>query len=337
MVNAPGPVSTGRREVLLSLIAVAVLSGGRTVTAEDMAAPLEAVQDRQTPPILQVAGQDDGHGDASPQIRVDVIDQGTSSRRIRGGAIKALPTQYLSAQHRQAANEILSSLSLYRRLPVIRCDVDPRVYGFFTTHPDVAVSIWRAMGISKLQMFQTGPNEYESDLGDGTFGVITVLHRSRNSYLILCEGQFNSPLLTKPIQSRALMHLQTSAGQDRNGQHYVTQQADLFVSFPSQTVDTIARIVSPVSNRMADKNFEEVSLFVRMMDVAMHRQPGWVEQISQKLDGILPGSREKLLDVTSQVYVDARRQALREAGMPVSVDEVIPPVQVSADATMDAM
>src|SRR5690606_20909099 len=137
-----------------------------------------------------------------------------------------------------------------------------------------------------VQMWQTSATSYETDTRDGTIGTVDVLYRHPGSYLVLCHGQFQSPALPKPIQASALMHLQPRFSTDGTVAHHV----DLFVSFPSLTVETIAKLVSPVSNRIADRNFEEVSLFVEMMSTAMSRQPGWVEQLAGELEGIVDGS-----------------------------------------------
>ena len=72
------------------------------------------------------------------------------------------------------------------------------------------------------------------------------------------------------------MHLQTQYVQGEALQPQVVHGLDLFVMFPSNTVDTVVRVIAPVSHMIADRNFRELSLFVRFMNVAMERQPGWV-------------------------------------------------------------
>jgi hypothetical protein len=88
-------------------------------------------------------------------------------------------------------------------------------------------------------------------------------------------------------------------------------------------------LISPVSYRIADRNFEEVSLFVEMMSSAMSRQPGWVEQISARLDGVLAGRSQELLNVTAAVYIDYERRRLAETGQPVTLEAIKAPLSVS--------
>jgi hypothetical protein len=247
-------------------------------------------------------------------MRVDLLDKGNSSRDEMQAAVRRVPFGEFTPAVRERIRPVLESPTLFRRLPRIRCEVDSRVYSYFTTHPDVAVSIWRAMGISDMQMRQTGPWEYETDLTDGTQGVINVLYRSADKHIVMCEGQFKSPLLAKPIHSIGLMSLQVEYTRDASGRSHVTHSADVFVLFPSHAVEAVARLISPMSFKMADRNFEEVTLFLRMMDEAMTRQPGWVEQIAPRLEGVLPGRDGELLDVMTQVFADAQQHQPQPIG-----------------------
>lgn len=260
-------------------------------------------------------------------LRVDVTQGGSSTRGELADALKRLPMRQLSAEQARRVNAIVRSPSLFRRLPTITCRTDPRVYSYFVENPDVAVSIWRVMGISEMQVRQIGADEYETNLNDGTVGALTVLHRSERCHLVLCEGDFKSPLLAKPIRSTGLMCLQSRAWQDDGGRNYVTHTADLFVVFHSDAVEAIAKLISPMSFKMADRNFEEVTVFIRMMDEVMCHEPGWVERTAARMDGVIPGRDKELIEVAAQVYVDARRRALQRAGGPVSLDAILPPVQ----------
>lgn len=290
--------------------AVARAQGPGAAPGADGFFPMPVTVPQTAPVPLGPHAPRQGGEAAAPRLRLEVLQKGNSARDELQAAVRRLPYSELAPADRERVRPVLESPTLFRRLPKIRCEIDPRTYTFFTAHPDVAVSIWRAMGISEMQLYQTGPREYETDLRDGTQGVITVLHSSSGRQVVLCEGQFKSPLLAKPIQSTGLLALETEFTRDAGGRTFVTHTADVFVLFPSNTVEAVARLISPMSFKMADRNFEEVTLFLRLMDEAMCRQPGWVEQTAGKLDGILPGRDAELLAVTAQVYAEAaRRQA----------------------------
>lgn len=298
----------GRRNSVLMTVVLA------TWTSTSLALAEQREQDSVIP-VNQI------HATQQP-IVATLIKSGDSSRRTRNEAIEQLPMALLTPADQQAVQLVLKDLSLFRRLPTLQIDADRRAYEYFTEHPDVAVSIWRALQISSVQMKEVNSLQYQTDTRDGTIGMVQVLLRSPGSYLVMCQGQLQSPGMPKPIHVKALMHLQPRF--DSNGK--VVHHLDLFVNFPSQTIETIAKLTSPVSFRIADRNFEEVTLFVALMSSAMSRQPGWVEQTAGKLEGVFPQRPQELLQVTASVYVDAERRRLTALGQPVTLENIMPAV-----------
>lgn len=261
-------------------------------------------------------------GNWHPEI--ERLEAGNSSRLKKKEAIEQLPLSQLTAENQTVVREILKDVSLYRRLPTIKLEADRRVYDYFTRHPDVAVSVWRAMDISQVKMVRQGPQHFTVDTGDGTQGTVSVLHQSPHSHLILCQGEFLSPAIKRPIQARSIMHLQPSFSVNAQGVTEVVHTLDLFVCFPSQAIETVARIISPISNQIADRNFEEVSLFVELMDLGMSHQPGWVEQLSSRLDLVSRDAPEQLLQLTAHVYIDSQKRSVREVELPAEVAPTSP-------------
>ncbi|MBI3860524.1 MAG: hypothetical protein HY290_01365 [Planctomycetia bacterium] len=185
------------------------------------------------------------------------------------------------------------------------------------------------MKISKLQMWQTGKFDYEADTGDGSVGALEVLHIGPDSSLVTCDGLYKSPIFSKPIAAKSLLYLQTSFARQADGTIHVTHRADLFVTFPSQTIDVVARIFSPLTVKMTDRTFTEISLFLKMMSMAMSRRPDWVEQITERMDGVADVRKEQVLDLSSQLYTAGRK---RESEQPDEEDAHGPRVQEAEGA-----
>lgn len=263
--------------------------------------------------------------DAKVQIEVEVVTPGSSASATRMKAVADLPLDKIAANSRIKVDEIVKSVSLFRRMPTLKFVSEPEVYNFFLAHPDVAVSIWRVMDISTFEMWQTGVTGFEADSHDGSTGTLEVLHSSAERQIVICEGSFKSPLLFKPIKAKALLHLRPTFQKMEDGQTSVTHTLDMFVSFPSQPVDITAKLISPVSHSMADRNFREVSLWVAMMNVAMVQQPKWIEQVSAKMDGVLDIRRDQLLNLAMQANISSRRRELqRQTGRrEIPLDEVM--------------
>lgn len=259
--------------------------------------------------------------------RIQVLQPGASDRQSMIDAKAALPLNQLTPAGRRRAESVLANLSMFRAMPATRVEVDHEAYRYLVEHPDVAVSIWRALDVSKCQLWQTGPNSYETDVGDGSTGVIDVLYRSDNDHVVIGEGQFKSPLLVKPIRATGLLHLHTDYVLRADGETETICRGNLFVTFPSQTVETAAKVISPMTNMVIDRNFEEISLFAHMMSLAMRTQPGWVETIARQLDGVLERRRTELLQVAARAYVAQKKRELSLDGGEVLPESARPPVR----------
>jgi len=269
---------------------------------------------------------------SSKNALVTLVQKGSSSKGSKAQSIAELPLKKMNPKQRKEVENILGSLGLYRRMPTLEFEMDAEAYRFFTNHPDVACSIWRAMDISKFKMWQTGRDNYEADAGDGTVGIIDVLYRSPKQNIILCEGKYKTPFLPKPIITRAILHLQTEFDKSESGKDLITHKVDLFVAFPSQTVETAAKAISPLSNFIVDKNFREVSVFLYMMSLAMTKQPGWVEYIAGRLEGVLESRKTQLVEITAKVYVAEKKRELANNGKTtkVSLEQVLNPLTKTA-------
>ncbi len=249
---------------------------------------------------------------------------GSSDDDTKRAAAQALPLNKLTPADRKRVVDVVNSAAMFRRMPTIVFASDPDAYEYLVYHPDVTASIWRAMQISKMQLWQTGRFEFEGDAQDGTVGTMDVLYQSPNLNLVYCEGEFKSPLVPKPIQAQSVILLRTGYSKESDGTIYITHSADLYVTFPSQTVDSIAKFLSPLSARIADRTFTEISTFLKMMSMAMSTRPGWVEKLSEKMGGIPDLRREQLLQLTAKVYaaeLKRRDQTPSAAVQPASAKE----------------
>ncbi|MFP6763539.1 MAG: hypothetical protein VB858_07975, partial [Planctomycetaceae bacterium] len=263
-----------------------------------------------------------------PPLKVDITRKGTSSRRAQQDARNRIPFDQLSGNQITRVNAVLAQTSMFRRLPQIDFDAEPEVYSWFTRNPEVAVGIWRVLKISEFALTPTDSNVWMGQAQDGSRGRIEVLNRTDTSQLLLCQGEYKTPLLPRPIQAVALMHLQTQFTRNDSGQGHLTHGLDLFVAFPSQAVETVARVISPVSHMIADRNFRELSLFVRFMSVAMQRQPGWVEQVSTRLNGITPAQKDEMLNMSARIFIANRKRTLHSKGVKqATLDEITSPLK----------
>ena len=284
------------------------------------------------------ASATDADSDESFQsMGVSTVKVGSSTTAVRKLALHELPLDRLSDESRSKAESVLKNLGLFRRLPTLSFEVDPEVYDYFLRNPDVAVATWRAMDISKFKLQEVGPNHYQADAGDGSVGQVELFYHTPEDTLIHCDGAFKSPLLPRPIVARSLMRLQTTFAKEPDGRIIGTHSGDVFVEFPSQAVETVAKVISPVSHTIADRNFKQMTLFAHLMSQAMARHPGWIEVIGNKLDGINAERKQEFMEVSARSHAMSRKRLNAAARPPLllSPDDVLTPFrQTNISATV---
>ena len=267
-------------------------------------------------PAVTGAGEDEqGEQALAARARIVTLRAGTSTGRARDEARAALPLAGLSPARRGEAAAILGAHSLFRALPRLRFPIHGDSLDYFVSHPDVSVALWRVMGISACELYQTGPTTYEADAHDGSVGSFEVVYDAPGQKVVLVRGRFKSPVLSDPIEATGLFHLRYSAIRERSGTSYGVGEASLFVAFPSRAVGTAAKLISPVTNVILDRNFEEVCLFAHLMDRSMQTRPRWVEDLAGQMEGVLPRRKGELARLAGHVYAaEQRRTQLRTAG-----------------------
>lgn len=275
-----------------------------------------------------------GDVDAKYYAALQLVQPGTSDSTIRQQAISELNVARLPTSAQSKARQVLQNISFYRRLPTLQFAVNSEAYQYFLTHPDVAVSTWRALEISKFELKQTAEQTYHADANDGSVGTVEVWRSTPDEVVIYCDGAFKSPLLVKPIVARSVMRLKMKFYRGANQEPMVEHTGDVFVEFPSQTIETVARLISPVSCLIADRNFKQLSLYVNLMSLAMEQQPAWVDVMLRRMDS--PEHQKKeLASLAGRVQSQAAQRLVESRNATdVPVDEILAPLKVSA--TTDA-
>lgn len=228
------------------------------------------------------------------RVGISIEAQGKSGSRLRDNCINQLPWSQMSVSSQKRVRKVLDNCAQYRHLPELQYNIREDVYRYLVDHPDVTVSTWRVMGISKIQMWQTGAMEFEATAPDGSIGLADILYRDKTQCLMLCDGTYSSPLLPKPITAAGLVWLRHRYQPTRDNKTVVRQKLDVFIAFPTMTGRAMAMLVSPVTNVMMDRNAFEISLYARMMSQAAENDPVWIEELAAQMDGVLPQRRKEL-------------------------------------------
>jgi len=247
--------------------------------------------------LLATQSRADQLEELATKAGIRILADGESSSDAQKQTTAAIPLNVLTPPNRSRAQKILDNCSQYRRLPSLQYTIDEPIFRYLMQHPDVAVSTWRVMGISRFEMLQTGPQEFEAKAVDGSEGIADILYQDQNQMLFICDGSYQNMLLPRPLQAAALIWFRAVYAPNAEGTQVVTQKVDVFVRFPSVGFSTVAKILAPVTNGMMDRNLFEISLYGSMMSRAVQDEPEWIVQVAQQLEGVLPQRKDELIAV----------------------------------------
>ena len=220
-------------------------------------------------------------------------ERGSSTWFARREASRRLPLTRLDANERARVKEVLSRLSVYRRLPTQNIECEPELYQFLLRNPEVVVNMWRLMGVTQVDLVRTGETTFLGDDGAGTTCDIEVLHQDARQTVLFATGEYSGALAKKPLYGDCVLLLTSEYDHTAVGSTKISVRLDAFIHLHQFGVELIAKTLHPVLGRIADHNFTETIAFL-----------GEVSRTSENN----PEGMMRLADQTPNLSDDVRRE-----------------------------
>lgn len=241
------------------------------------------------------------------------VKKATTSKNAKAAAIQSIPFEKLTKVDRARVSKLLSSRNIYRRLPVHVAQCDPQFYEFCLKNPDLIVNIWRAFDITDLNIKKINSKKYWGQDEEGTKGTVEFLYHDYETTILFIEGQYDGPLVIKPVAGRALMVLRSGFVRNADGKYYATSQLDTFTQIDNVAVDFFTRTLQPLLGRIADNNFVQTSAFIGSLSRTAEANPGGVKRLRKELKDVDKKTLNEFVKVVDGVAARAVRQASYEA------------------------
>ena len=235
---------------------------------------------------------------------------GTCSPAVQQEAVKTIPFDKLTPEGRAKANAVLSSVTLFRRMPVRVIDCDPDLYLFLVRHPDVVVNIWEVLKISQLQLRQIGPNQYRLVEPEGTTVNFEYLYRSHDTHIVYAEGSYTGKLLQREVKAKGLLVLKTGYVRETDGRYYITNRLDAFLSVEPGAVELVTKTFQPLLVKVGDNNFTQSVAFLSSLSRTAEANSRAVQNLAGKLTGVQPELRKKLAELAENIAARSKTAAV---------------------------
>lgn len=243
----------------------------------------------------------------------------SSGRAARQSALKEIPFDKLDADAQAKVSSVLSSISLFRRLPIQVVQCDPDLYLFLVEHPDVVVNMWEVMGVTQITMRATGPGTFDLTDTAGTTGSVEFLYSNHDTHLIYTEGAYRGPPFARPVGGRGLIVLKTGYVRETDGRYYVTCRLDSFMSVDNVGAELFTKTLGPLVGKVADMNFTYTVSFVGSVSQTSEDDHRGMQRMAGMLTNVEPEVRQKLAVLAGEVAQKAAQPNVRQprvAGRP---------------------
>jgi hypothetical protein len=230
---------------------------------------------------------------------------GSSHPRMRSESIQRIPWNQLNDPARNKLKAVLDHPSYFRRMPSQTLECDPELFTFLVRHPEVIVSIWKVMGVTKVEVERTGEFSFRGQDGAGTRCQSELVYGTDQLHIFYALGDYDGSMTTKPVEGRCVCVLHSQQVPSADGTSWLQGRMDLFLKLDQLGADLIVRTIGPFIAKTADMNFIESAKFLSQLSQAAQRNPEGFQELVYQLEDIQPQVRDELLLVAAK---SARRQ-----------------------------
>ncbi|TWT30116.1 hypothetical protein [Blastopirellula retiformator] len=224
------------------------------------------------------------------------------NRSEREAAIREIPFDKLTKQAGDDIRHVVSSPSIFRRLPVQVIDCDPDLYLLLVRYPEIIVNIWRLMGITNVAIQRTGQFSFHAKDGAGTVSDVELVYGNRDTHVLVANGYYEGPLAPGKVDAKCVLVLKTGYAPAEMNKTFVSNQLDVFVKFEHKGADLLARTLHPLIGKTADANFAETTAFLGKISKSSEENYAGIQNLSQKLTQIDPALRDQFVQATHRIY-----------------------------------
>ena len=238
----------------------------------------------------------------------------------------------MAESDRLAIQKSLQSTTLYRRLPVELFACDGNLLGFSLDKPEAIVDIWRLLGISRLSLDPTGPDQWQFADGYGTVGQLRLAYRERrqNGGMLVFHGKgaYTGPLSPKNLTGGCVLMVRYREAEPTvDGRLRQAIQVDAFLDMDGIGLEIVTRTLQPLIARSAAANLHEICLFMASLSDAAIANPDAVATLAGRLTRTSESDRKTLAAIASTVGTrrnvqHARPNHLADNETNVSADQV---------------
>jgi hypothetical protein len=247
---------------------------------------------------------------ASGQEPDKSLATGTTSKAQRAAAANRIPFDQLEEAVADKVANVVRDASIYRQLPVTSIKTDPDFYLTLLRYPEIIVSTWQLMGVTKMNSRRVAPFVLDCSDGAGTKTRTQLVYGDPHVNVYYSEGEYDGPMLFRKVTGKCVILVETRYEADEAGNPRTTTRMNLFLHIDNMAANLIARSIHPLVGTTADHNFVETLKFVESLSHSASINGPGVQRLADKLTGLDPDVRDRFRDVAGLAWQRSMKRQL---------------------------
>ncbi|MFO0012700.1 MAG: hypothetical protein ACK553_08165 [Planctomycetota bacterium] len=237
------------------------------------------------------------------------LADGQSSREARMAAIRGIPFEQLTPDASQRLKSVIDDASYFRRMPSQIVPCDPEMYVFLIRHPEVVVSLWDVMGMTKVTLERIGEFQLRGNDGAGTKCKLDLIYGSEKLHIYQSQGAYTGNLWARELQGRCIVCIHSRPTHLADGTLGTVAWMDAFLKLENVGADLAVKALGPFVSKTADHNFAECAGFFSQISQTAVTNPEGLIRVASRLPKVAPAVKENFIATSLSV---ARKRGVAE-------------------------
>lgn len=230
--------------------------------------------------------------------RREVPADGQSSREARITAIRSIPFDQLTPDASKRLRSVIDDASYFRRMPSQTVGCDPEMYTFLIRHPEVVVSLWDVMGMTKVTLERIGEYQLLGNDGAGTKCKLDLVYGSENLHIYQSNGAYNGNMWARELEGRCVVCIHSRPAKLADGSPGIVAWMDAFLKLENVGADLAVKALGPFVSKTADHNFAECAGFFSQISQTASTNPQGLVRVATQLPRVTPPVREGFVEAS---------------------------------------
>jgi hypothetical protein len=212
--------------------------------------------------------------------------------------LRSIPFQQLTPDATQRLRSVIEDASFFRRLPTQTVACDPEMYVFLVRHPEVVVSLWDVMGITKVTLERIGDYQLRGDDGAGTKCKMDLVFGSDQLHIYQSQGAYDGNLWARELRGRCVVCIHNRPAQLTDGRTGMVAWMDAFLKLENVGADLAVKALGPFVSKTADHNFIECAGFFSQISQTARSNPQGLTNVAGRLPRVRPEVKEQFIETS---------------------------------------